>query len=475
MSLAEAAADASAAIAATYPPIAAFATALVREATAWPFGALNSLHWGIVGEAVGFTTLRVAVYLAPFGLLYAQCYLLFEAGTRYTRLALGAACLAGMWSAWTGTRFTSKSESALSSPTRSCTEDPWHNAWNHVVTMPYVQFMVKCLEFSFLKDPIRDARNRPRALAAYDLLINSRMIGLGNVGLDVSPGISNVKVPAGYVERHLQSTLGPRPKRRWASVLRHAGYSALCYTVIDFAFSLMRRQDPVFQQPYGGKGVVMAIASRSFTLFPDVLAIPVPKAVVVVLIEAAIGGVVWMTFEGFYQLFAALHVALGWPIDAWDPNMFGSPWRADSLIDLWGKRWHQTFRHMFIVSSTVLLSALRLPVTAQTLFFGTFFFSGAIHCVSEMAMDPVGSPGQIMMFFFLAGAGCAAEVTFKRATGRKVHGGWGQLWTWGYMALIGRIVTCAWVDSGYAGCHFLPPALGDLMAAAVPKYVLAVE
>lgn len=82
---------------------------LAREAFTWPFGWFNSLHWHIINDAVGFTPLGAALYLAPLVLLYAQCYLLLEPGTRYTRLALGAACLAGMWTAWTGTRFTSKS------------------------------------------------------------------------------------------------------------------------------------------------------------------------------------------------------------------------------------------------------------------------------------------------------------------------------------------------------------------------------
>lgn len=343
--------------------------------------------------------------------------------------------------------------------------------------MPYVQFMTKALEFSFLRGPIRNPRYKSRALAAYDLMINSRMIGLGNVGLDVAPGIPNAKVPPGYIERHLQSCfVGPRPKTRMASVVRHLSYTALLYITIDFTFSLMRRMDPIFQQPYGGTGVVLTLASHTFTLFPGTpLAFPLPKAVVIVLIEAAIGAIVWVTFEGLYHLFAAFHIALGWPIDAWDANMFGAPWRADSLIDLWGKRWHQTFRHMFIVASTVVLRAVRLPVNGHTLFFATFFFSGAIHAVSEMAMDPVGSPGRLIVFFLLAGAGCAAELTFKHATGKKVRGGWGQLWTWTYMAIIGRIVTFAWMDSGYGGCHVLPPGPGDAVAAAVLKYVLSVE
>lgn len=84
------------------------ATAAARSFFEWPFGWLNTLHWDIIANAAGFTPFGVARYLAPIVLLYAQCYLLFEPGTRYTRVALCVACLTGMWTAWTTTRFTSE-------------------------------------------------------------------------------------------------------------------------------------------------------------------------------------------------------------------------------------------------------------------------------------------------------------------------------------------------------------------------------
>ncbi|KLT40020.1 hypothetical protein CC85DRAFT_287902 [Cutaneotrichosporon oleaginosum] len=432
-----------------------------RSATEWPFGWLNTLHRNIIANAVGFTPLRVARYLAPIALLYAQCYLLFEPGTRYTRVALGAACLIGMWSAWTSTRFT----------------NPWFNAWNHVVTMPYLQFMFKTIEFACLKGPIRDPCSPRRSRAAWDLLVNSRMIGLGNVGLDVSPGVSNAKVPPDYVERHLQNCLGPRPSSRAGSVARHAAYAAALYVGMDACFSFMRRADPVFQQPYGGSNVLDTfIYGNRFIALPGLLDVPVPNYVVKIIIQLAILVVIWMAFEGLYQLFAAVHVALGAPVKAWDPNIFGAPWKSDSLIDLWGKRWHQTFRHMFIVTATVVLRALGMPVNGRSLFFMTFFFSGLLHTLSEMCMDPVGSPGRLVLFFMLAGAGCAAEQSFKSITGRKVRGTWGRIFGWGYMTAIAPVISVPWLNSGYGGNRVLPAGgPGDYIAAMFLEYGLKIQ
>ncbi|BEI83364.1 hypothetical protein CcaverHIS002_0312320 [Cutaneotrichosporon cavernicola] len=448
-------------LAEAYTVSADFVVAAVGSATDWPYGWLNGLHWKIIANAVGFTPLGVARYLAPLALLYAQCYLLFEPGTRYTRFAIGVACIAGMWSAWTSTRFT----------------NPWHNAWNHVATMPYIQFMLKSIEFAFLKGPIRDPSNPPRSRAAWDLLVNHRMIGLGNVGLDVSPGIPNAKVPVGYVERHLQNCLGPRPTSRIGSVWRHARYAAAMYVSLDVCFSIMRRGDAIFRQPYGGPNVLETFAyGNNFFFCPGVLDWQIPNYAIKILVQLAILAVVWMAFEGLYQLFATVQVALGAPVKAWDPNLFGAPWNSDSLIDLWGKRWHQTFRHLFIVTASVVLRALRLPVKARSLFFMTFFFSGVLHMLSEMCMDPVGSPARLVLFFVLAGAGCAAEVSYKNMTGHRVRGGWGRLWTWGYMTAIAPVISVPWLNSGYGGNHVLPAGgPGDYIAAFILEYVLKIE
>jgi len=345
--------------------------------------------------------------------------------------------------------------------------------------MPYVQFMVKAVEFGLLEGPIRDPYmpERSRAVAAWDLLINSRMVGLGNVGLDTVPGIPNAKVQRGTVERHLRyNVVGWRPKNRAVAIARHAAYSAFCYTVIDMMYQLLPRLHPVFRQPHGGAHVLPTFANSGLRLLPGVLDIPFPPFAVVMLVQAGMGLTIWMIFEGLFQLFAVIHLLLGWPVEAWDVNMFGSVWRADSLIDLWGTRWHQTFRHMFIVCSIVLLNALRVPITSANVFMATFFFSGVIHVVPQLTMDPVGSPAGIMIFFLAAGAGCALEVMFKRATGRKVHGVWGQIWTWTYMGVWGTLVAHAWLEAGFGGNVFTSPGgPGDYVAQFIAKYVVSTQ
>jgi hypothetical protein len=248
------------------------------------------------------------------------------------------------------------------------------------------------------------------------------------------------------------------------------------YLGMDVCFSFMRAADPIFRQPNGGSNVLHNfVYANRFIYMPGMLDWEIPQRAVEMLVQLAILAVIWMAFEGLYQLFAAVHVALGAPVKAWDPNLFGSPWMSDSLIDLWGKRWHQTFRHLFLVTATVVLKALRLPVNGRSLFFMTFFFSGVLHTLSEMCMDPVGSPGRLILFFVLAGAGCAAEQSFKRLTGRKVQGGWGRLWAWAYMTAIAPVISVPWLNSGYGGNRVIPAGgPGDYIIAFVLQHALKI-
>jgi hypothetical protein len=104
----------------------------------------------------------------------------------------------------------------------------------------------------------------------------------------------------------------------------------------------------------------------------------------------------------------------------------------------------------------------------------SFFGSGAIHVASEMAMHPVGYPSGLMIFFLLAGVGCALEATLKQFTGHRVSGVLGQVWTWGYMAVIGKWVTWGWLAAGYGGCWVTPGGgPGDYIAHLLVKYVIA--
>ena len=57
-------------------------------------------------------------------------------------------------------------------------------------------------------------------------------------------------------------------------------------------------------------------------------------------INLALG--LWQGIEWGYHSFALLAVGSGiWETESWEVDMFDAPWKADSMMDLWGRRWHQ--------------------------------------------------------------------------------------------------------------------------------------
>ena len=221
----------------------------------------------------------------------------------------------------------------------------------------------KYLIFGFLKGPIHDPwlqRGRSRFIAAVDLCFNSRMVGLGmidqrsgrnkSIGKDgdvAEPSKPSGQYPLPYDKEHwLPYT---HSSRSWlASVWWHIWRSALSYTAIDFTLSLMWQFGAAqLCDPRGRENSIKAFLDAStFVLFPRSSSpIPIPRVVVEVGVELGVACGVWQAISWLYHLAAALLVGSGlWESQSWELDIFDKPWKADSILDMWGRRWHQLFR-----------------------------------------------------------------------------------------------------------------------------------
>jgi len=92
-------------------------------------------------------------------------------------------------------------------------------------------------------------------------------------------------------------------------------------------------------------------AMRTFTrlnqikLLPGTsLEIPCPTFLTESVITLAVGTTVWQGLVGGYHLFALLAILAGWEVESWEVDLMDSPWKCESLLDMWGRRWHQLFR-----------------------------------------------------------------------------------------------------------------------------------
>lgn len=89
-----------------------------------------------------------------------------------------------------------------------------------------------------------------------------------------------------------------------------------------------------------------------------------------------------------------------------------------------------------------------------------FVISGLHHWLGFLVVEPVAriSPLDIMrsnylLVFVLSGCAAATEVSYKRATGRKVGGWMGRLWMWSFLLSMGHL----WSRPQYASGLALAP------------------
>lgn len=192
------------------------------------------------------------------------------------------------------------------------------------------------------------ALGRSRHVAAVDLCINSRLVSLGSVGLDTLAGPPNASLPKHpHVERHLRHKRRkrhPRPTTRWGSVARHARHAFTHYVVVDTLLALLSLVGPdTLGVPQGTRNVLdKFIASTKITVLPGILDWVLPAGGVRFSTELCVPLVIWQSLSCGYHCLALACVGSGfWEVQSWDVDLFDAPWRADSIIDLWGKRWHQ--------------------------------------------------------------------------------------------------------------------------------------
>ena len=105
------------------------------------------------------------------------------------------------------------------------------------------------------------------------------------------------------------------------------------------------------------------------------------------------------------------------------------PWRSTSIADFWGRRWHQWTRFTFVNFGGKPLAALTGTGRAGVV-LGTFLASGIAHDLGFMKMPGnMGSSGVSTVFFTMMGVGAVLEQLWTKATGWKVDGALGWLWT----------------------------------------------
>lgn len=124
------------------------------------------------------------------------------------------------------------------------------------------------------------------------------------------------------------------------------------------------------------------------------------------------------------------------------PPVFNNPWTASSLHDFWARRWHQVFRHTFMVYGGFpgkwigeLIGGRSLGRVGVVL--GTFLASGLFHELGMWAMGQ-GLDWHVRKFFIIQSFLVLGERAWSRMTGKRVGGWLGCLWVYFAIVVLGQ-------------------------------------
>lgn len=151
------------------------------------------------------------------------------------------------------------------------------------------------------------------------------------------------------------------------------------------------------------------------------------------------------SFSATYNAVAFISIAVfRQHSDQWPP-LFQEPWRATSLSDFWGLRWHQVFKRAFIVTGAKPVSKLFGRAGGV---IGAFLVSGLMHDWGVWGAGLGTDPFAITLFFFMMSVGIVFEVLLKEKTGVKVQGVVGWMWAMAWLFFWGSFIVDAWARRG---------------------------
>ena len=155
----------------------------------------------------------------------------------------------------------------------------------------------------------------------------------------------------------------------------------------------------------------------------------------------------WVTYSGMqlkYNLLAVIGILLFRQDPAQWPPIFDSPWWATSLNDLWSRRWHQVYRHTFLVVAYPFSVAFGRVGGIV----GAFLASALFHHVMMATFECRPEFWRMLIGFGMMGLGMLAERAFYKLTGRKVDGVVGWIWTMMWLLLWGNVIVDGFARAG---------------------------
>ncbi|KAI6155396.1 membrane bound O-acyl transferase family-domain-containing protein [Pisolithus tinctorius] len=165
------------------------------------------------------------------------------------------------------------------------------------------------------------------------------------------------------------------------------------------------------------------------------------------------GTLIYVTTRTVYDAISVLAILILRQSPSQWPPLFFSPWRATSLTELWGDRWHHLNRSYMVALGAKPVSRI-FGRAAGVL--GAFTISGLMHDLGLRAVGRGSDFVAIFGFFFMMGVGVVMESAWKSMSGRLPSGIGGRLWILGWLGLWGNRAADAWLTRGAAASGLVP-------------------
>jgi hypothetical protein len=207
------------------------------------------------------------------------------------------------------------------------------------------------------------------------------------------------------------------------------------------------------------------------TIFDETLDL-VPRLLVVSCISLCGMILIYSSVDIMYQVCALFgQIVLGQSAAQW-PRIANRPWMSMSVTEFWGKRWHQFFRHLFVVYGS---RPGGMIAGWYGSIMGAYLVSAIMHVWGLWGLGRGTEFTHTGSFFIMVGLASILERQWKLMTGKTVTGVPGTLWAMAWQLIWGSGMVDAWARRGMVANDFIRKeirtgkALVDIVLIIVAK------
>ena len=187
------------------------------------------------------------------------------------------------------------------------------------------------------------------------------------------------------------------------------------------------------------------------TIFDDTLD-TLPRLIQVSCISLCGMVVIYASVDIMYQVCALVgQIFFGQSAAQW-PRIANRPWMSTSVTEFWGKRWHQFFRHLFVVFGSRPGGKIAGWYGSV---MGAYVVSAIMHVWGLWGLGRGTEFTHTGGFFIMVGLATILERKWKLWTGKAVTGVSGTHWATAWQLVWGSGMVDAWARRGMVANDFL--------------------